>query len=164
MKMIDQNGRLFGKISIVDVIVILVVAVMAAALYVKTNTLTHTSTSIENETITYQVYCRGVPDYVADSIWVEDLIYDEDRPSSGCLGEITMVEVLPGTEQVTFDDGTVEVVSAEETVDLCLTIEGEGLVDGKRYALNRIYDLGVNSARNFITAYARFTGTVISIG
>lgn len=164
MKIIDHNGRLFGKISIVDVIVILVVAVMAAALYVKTNTLTHTSTAIENETITYQIYCRGLPAYVEDSVQVEDLIYDEDRPSSGCLGTITAVEVLPGTEQVTFDDGTVEEVSAEDTVNLCLTIEGEGLVDGKRYALNRIYDLGVNSARNFVTTYARFTGTVISIG
>ena len=33
----DRDGRLFGKISIVDVIVLLVVAAMVAAVYVKTH-------------------------------------------------------------------------------------------------------------------------------
>ena len=50
------------------------------------------------------------------------------------------------------------------TVDILLTIEGEGLINGKNYSLNRVYDLGVNSARNFCTHYARFTATVYSIG
>jgi hypothetical protein len=44
MKIIDKNGRLFGLISIIDVIVIAVVAVMGVALYLKTNTMTHTIT------------------------------------------------------------------------------------------------------------------------
>ena len=34
MKILDRDGRLFGKISIIDVIVILVVAVLALAIYV----------------------------------------------------------------------------------------------------------------------------------
>ena len=32
MKLMDKNGRLFGKISVIDVVVVLVVLVMAAAL------------------------------------------------------------------------------------------------------------------------------------
>ena len=35
MKLIDREGRLFGKISIIDVLVLAVVIVMAVALYVK---------------------------------------------------------------------------------------------------------------------------------
>ena len=36
MKLIDREGRLFGKISVVDVLAILLVAAMAAAIgYVK---------------------------------------------------------------------------------------------------------------------------------
>ena len=31
MKIIDKNGRLFGKISIIDVLVVLMVAILAAA-------------------------------------------------------------------------------------------------------------------------------------
>ena len=164
MKIIDKNGRLFGKISVIDVMVILVVAVIGVALYLKTNTMTHTSTATPNETINYQIYVRGVGDNVKDALRLEDQIFDEDRGNSGCLGVIKNIEVLPGTEMISFDDGTVSIVSSEGTDDLLLTIQGEGLISGKSYSLNRIYDLGVNSARNFCTHYARFTGTVYSIG
>ena len=60
MKLIDNNGRLFGKISIIDVLVILVVAAMGAALYLKTNHNEITSTATSNDTITYQVLVSGV--------------------------------------------------------------------------------------------------------
>ena len=33
MKIIDRNGRLFGKISVIDLLVVAVVVVLAAALY-----------------------------------------------------------------------------------------------------------------------------------
>ena len=164
MKIIDKNGRLFGLISIIDVIVIAVVAVMGVALYLKTNTMTHTSTVTKNEVITYQVRAQGVSDCVENNIQVGDRIFDEDRPSGGCLGKITAIEIFPGTELEDFSDGTMEEVPSEGTINLLLTIEGEGLISGKSYSLNRIYDLGVNSARNFVTEYARFTGTVVSIG
>ena len=164
MKIIDKNGRLFGKISVIDVIVILVVAVMAVALYLKTNTMTHTSTATNNQTINYQIYARGIADSVEDVLRLEDQIFDEDRGNSGCLGVIKNIEILPGTEMISFDDGTVDIVPSEGTVDILLTIQGEGLVNGKNYSLNRVYDLGVNSARNFCTHFARFTGTVYSIG
>ena len=164
MKIIDKNGRLFGKISVIDVMVILVVAVMAVALYLKTNTMTHTSTVSSNQTITYQLYARGVAESVEDVLRLEDQVFDEDRGNSGCLGKIKNIEILPGTEMISFDDGTVGIVPSEGTVDILLTIEGEGLINGKNYSLNRVYDLGVNSARNFCTHYARFTATVYSIG
>ena len=48
MKIIDRNGRLFGKISVIDLLVIAVVAVMAVALYVKTNQKEITSTTTQN--------------------------------------------------------------------------------------------------------------------
>ena len=164
MKIIDNNGRLFGKISVIDIIVILVVAVMGVALYLKTNTMTHTSTATANQTITYQLYARGVGESVEDVLRLEDQLFDEDRGNSGCLGKIKAIEILPGTEMISFDDGSVDIVPSEGTVDILLTIEGEGLISGKSYSLNRVYDLGVNSARNFCTHYARFTATVYSIG
>lgn len=164
MKIIDKNGRLFGLISIIDVIVIAVVAVMGVALYLKTNTMTHTSTATANETITYQVLARGVPAFAEDDVRVNDKFFDEDNINAGCLGKITAIEVLPGDEQVTFADGTAGMAPSEDTVNLLLTVEGSGLIDGKSYSLNRVYTLGVNSSRSFCTQYARFTGTVISIG
>ena len=45
MKVIDNNGRLFGKISLIDVLAVLVVLALGAALYVKSNQ-PHTGASV----------------------------------------------------------------------------------------------------------------------
>ena len=71
--------------------------------------------------------------------------------------------MLPGSKMAELNDGTVEVIPAEDCVNLLLTVQGEGIVSDGRVLLNRIYDLGVNSARNFYTKYAQFTGTVTDI-
>ena len=163
MKIIDHNGRLFGKVSIIDVLVVAVVLVLAVALNVKNNHLSHTSTSVTNLPITYQVQVSGVRGYVADAIRTEDKMFDQDRSSGGTLGKIVDIEVLPSAKMAEFNDGTVDVVPAEDCVNLLLTIQGEGIVSEGRCLLNRIYDLGVNSSRNFYTKYAQFTGTVTGI-
>ena len=68
MKLIDRNGRLFGKVSVIDLIVVAVVLVLAVALNMKNNHLSHTSTSVTNDPITYQVLVSGSRNYVADAI------------------------------------------------------------------------------------------------
>ena len=163
MKVMDQNGRLFGKISIIDVLVIGVVLVLAAALFFKNNQ-THTGTTVSNQTITYQVLVTGTRSYVADAIAVGDTMYDLDHASGGTLGKITAIETSDGTKFTELANGTVGMVPAEGCTDLILTVEGQGIVSDGRCLINRVYDLGVNSARNYYTKFARFTGTVISIG
>lgn len=95
MKLMDKNGRLFGKISVIDVVVVLVVLVMAAALYVKNTSLSHTSTRVTNTPITYQVTAYNVRQYVADAIREGDLVYDQDYSTGGTLGAIQRIEVQP---------------------------------------------------------------------
>ena len=166
MKIIDRNGRLFGKISVIDVLVILVVIVMAAALYFKNNQ-THTGTAVTEQTITFQVRARGVDNFVADAIRVDDYLYDQSYSSGGQpLGQIIDVQVErdPGTKLADkLTDGTAGLLEAEDTRDLILTVKGSGLITGKSYSINRVYDLGVNSSRNYCTNRADFTGTVIDI-
>lgn len=162
MKIIDRNGRLFGKISVIDLLVVAVVLVMAVALSVKKNQ-THTGTSVTNTSITYQVLVSGVRTYVSNAVTVGDLMFDQDRSSGGTLGKITSVEVLPSGKLAELNDGTVDTIPVEDGVNLLLTVEGSGLIRDGRYLLNRVYDLGVNSSRNFYTKYAQFTGTVTVI-
>ena len=56
-----------------------------------------------------------------------------------------------------------EMTPVEDGVNLLLTVEGRGIISDGRYLVNRVYDLGVNSARNYHTPYAQFTGTVVAI-
>lgn len=165
MKIIDRNGRLFGKISVIDLLVVAVVAVMAAALWFK-GSQPHTGTSVPDRTITFQIRAMGIRTYVADSIRVGDAVYDKDYSSGGGpVGRITAVEVErdPGTAIASMDDGTAAMVEVEDSVDLLITVEGSGLYDGKSWSINRVYDLGVNSARTYLTARSQFTGMVADI-
>ena len=163
MKLMDQNGRLFGKISVIDVLVIGVVLVLAAALNFKGNQ-TQTGTAVTNETITYQVLVSGTRSFVVDAIEVGDTMYDLDHASGGTLGRITDIKTAEGTKFAELADGTVGMVPAEDCVNLILTVEGQGVISDGRCLINRVYDLGVNSSRNYYTKYAQFVGTVISIG
>ena len=163
MKILDQDGRLFGKISIIDVIVILVVAVLAAAIYVK-GQMPQTGTSVPLTKVTYQLQLVNQPEYMLSAIQVQDKLYDKERSTGGALGTIVDIQVSEGTEQGELFDGTMADIPAENRYNLLLTVEGEALVgaDGS-VALNRIYDLGVNSHRNFNTKYAYFVGQVMEI-
>lgn len=163
MKLIDRNGRLFGKISVIDLLVIAVVLIMAAALYSKNTKLESGGTSSSDTTITYQLLVRGARNYVADAVQTGDSLYDPERPSGGSLGEITDIQILPCARPAEFQDGTIDFVPAEDSVNLLITAEGSGLVSDGRCLLNRIYDLGVNSNRMFSTKYVQFTAVVTDI-
>lgn len=162
-KIIDSNGRLFGKISVIDVVVLLVVVCMGAALFVKTNSMTHTSVETRLDTITYQVICHGIPTFVQDHLRVGDELFDGDNLTVGSLGKIIDIKYEDGTELAKFDDGTVVFAPKEDSVNIILTVQGSGLVSGNNYQLNRIYPLGVNANRNFCTRYTAIRGIVSSI-
>ena len=154
MKIIDRNGRLFGKISVIDVIVILAVIVMAAAIYVKTHK-PQTGSNVATTTIVYQMSVENQPEYMLDAIQVGDQIYDKERSTGGSLGTITDIQV---------SDGTYEIVPAQGRYNLLLTIEGQGLIDENgNCLLNRVYNLGVNSSREFNNKYGLFLGRIVSI-
>ena len=148
MKIIDHEGRLFGKISVIDLLVVAVVIVLAAALRFKSGQAI-TGTSVPEETIVFQVQ-----------------LYDLNYASGGrSLGEVTEIQVVrePGTLVAALDDGTAGPVEVEDSVNLLLTVKGSGLVNGKSRTINRVYDLGLNASRTFYTDLAQFTGTISNI-
>ena len=163
MKIIDKNGRLFGKVSVIDVVVVLIVAVLAVALHAKTNTKDITGNTVADTTITYEITAQGIPTYVADAVRENDEIHEVNQSTGGNLGKIVSIETAPGTRLTSLPDGSVETIPVEDCVDMTLTIEGTGILKDGHYMLNRIYELGVNASREFGTHYARFVGTVTEI-
>ena len=117
-KIIDRNGRLFGFISVIDLLVIVVVAVMGFALYTKNTQMAITSTNTADQTITYQILASGIRTYVAEAVREGDQLFDPDRSSGGTLGTITDIQLMPGTKLAEFDDGTVAAATVEDGVDM----------------------------------------------
>ncbi len=162
MKLIDRNGRLFGKISVIDVIVLVVVAALVAAVFYR-NRLPQTGTSVTTVPVVYTMQLQNQPEYMLDAIQVGDQLFDQARSTNGSLGTITDIQVSDGTSLASFPDGTAAVVPAEGYYDLLLTIEAQAMIDGNGMVLiNRVYAMGVNTNRTF-TKYASFSGRVTDL-
>ena len=160
---IDRNGRLFGKLSLIDLVVVLVVILMAVALRVKNNSLDASNTSLGGTPITFTVEVENLPTYQANAIQVGDPIHDRDRSSGGSIGTITSIESSPAVFVDQLRDGSFAMVSNEDSVNLVVTIQGTGAILKGHYAINRIYEIGINAARVFCTPYTYFTGRVCEI-
>ena len=162
MKLIDRDGRLFGKISILDVIVLVVAGVLVAAVYL--NQMPQTGSTVATVPVVYQMRLQNQPQEMLEAIQEGDQLFDPARSTGGSLGEIIEIQVSDGTNQASLDDGTVAMVPAQGYYDLLLTIEGQALVEADgTVLLNRVYALGVNSNRTFTTKYASFVGRVMNI-
>ena len=163
-KMMDRSGRLFGKVSIIDVLVVLVVLVMAVAMYVKNNALQVSKTGEGSQTpITFVMEAENIPLNVVEAVRVGDQVFDKDRTSNGAIGTITGIEIREAGRVASLDNGTYVRMKNETARNLIITVEGTGTVEDGRYAINRVYEIGVNAARNFYTSYTVFTGSVIEI-
>lgn len=162
-KPIDKNGRLFGLISVIDVVVLLAVVAICGAVYMKTNVLETTSTAFQDVAIEATFEVRMVPDYVAEAVEIGDAVFDKDHATGGAIGYITSIEITEPRTIEEINDGSLEFVGSNKDVNMIITMEGKGSVSNGRYSFNRIYELGVNAARNFQTKYASITGYVSSI-
>lgn len=169
MKVIDENGRLFGKISVIDLLVIALVLVLALALYVKNaliNSGKEEEPDLPEQTITIQVWLEAQRPYVFNSLHVGDNVWNPERfDGETYLGVITAVEAVndPGTVLITNLDGSVERAEAEGTVDMLVTIECTGVQDGRTYFLNDGFSVGINSNRNYMTLLSKFGGITVSV-
>lgn len=161
-KIVDEQGRLFGKVSVIDVAVVLIVIVMGVALYMKNNQLSASSTtSASNGTIYFTAQMIQVSDYIIDAIQVGDKVYDADRVSGGAIGEITEIELLPSTQTVGTSQGDFVVATCEDARNVRFTVKCKGSIQDGRYSINRVYQLGVNANRNFYTPYVTLSGVCV---
>lgn len=119
MKIMDEKGRLFGKVNLIDLAVVLVILVAVAAVAMKVfgNNVVESVTS-PTVGITYEVVCEDVPQSVADYCQAN---VGEQLLSSGKLLDAHITDCR-----------------AEETadgIDLYFTVEGTTSYSGHTYTM-----------------------------
>lgn len=123
---IDSKGRLFGRISIVDILIVVIIAAAAIGVYYK---YTKTNTSqifVKNDKVQMTMYIESTQDFVANSIKVGDIV--KDRQQGSVLGKVTDVKVDPDI-QFNPDSSGKEVVSSRPGYNsVIVTMEGEGVL------------------------------------
>ncbi len=161
-KIIDEHGRVFGKISLIDFLVVLVVIVVGAALYVKYNVLEVTSAAAKDP-ISYTITIYGARTYTADGLKIGDAIYDKNGSGGNTVGTITDIKVADAKRPSELLDGTVVLGDYEDHYDITLTISATGTISGGRYLVNKTYEVNQSSVRTYNTKYCTFEATISGI-
>lgn len=161
-KLIDEKGRLFGKVSLIDIFVLLFALVMAFAVYLRFFSNETTSLRADSDTFTYTVKVEGVRQWTVDGFHEGDKMWDSDHDTY--IGTITSVRSEPSTGEYTLVDGTSKIATRGDRYDVYLTVEAEGLISNGRYYASRTYEVGANSGIYFYTKYCSVAATVWSMG
>lgn len=161
-KFVDEKGRIFGKVSLIDIFVLFFALVMVFAVYLRFFSNETTSLRGGNDTFTYVACVRGVRQWTVDGFHVGDKLWEDDHET--CLGTIAGIEAVPTKWEYDLMTGEIVTASAENRYDVYLTIEAEGLVSNNRYYAARTFEIGANGTIYFYTKYCSVSATVWSIG
>lgn len=129
MKWIDEKGRLFGKLNLFDLLVILLV--VAGLIGMSTRLVTKTATEKQYRSGVSQIEVLNVPEYVADSFKVGDVLYEKEIE----LGTVTAVEKVPYTSVELLNDGTYQEVEHALNFTVKMTVETDRML---------VEDTGIN--------------------
>ena len=159
-KIIDEKGRLFGKISIIDVFVIILVLALGAAIYMRFFAKNETAVTSEVE-FTYQLKVESVRISTAENVRAGDKVFATD--SGAYMGTITDVEVTNAVVELPKSDGTFAASETDARRDVVMTVQGAGIISNGRYFADRNFEIAVNDKIDFCTKYCDFEGYVWSI-
>jgi len=132
---IDNKGKLFGKINIVDLAVILVVIVAIVGVVLTKVKLDNSKilsddsnmlikSSAEMDKLEIELKVKEVRDVTRDAIIVGDDVYQVANDKF--LGTVARVESTPAMRDVKGDNGTVYVAEVPDRYDVTIVVETEG--------------------------------------
>ncbi len=158
--MLDKNGKIFGKISIIDIFaIIIIVGVIAGTAYKFYSP--NTSVDSGKKTLTYTLKINGVRDFTYD--YYEDMLNCFDNKTNEYIGSIVGKRVEPYKERAILLDGTVVEKEKPNVVVIYLDIETPGTETNAAYFANGTYELKAGSEITMRTKYVEVVGTVDNV-
>ena len=122
--MIDEKGRLFGKVNIVDLLIILIV--LAAAAFLGYHFFGPDSTVANTEHVRLTLYCEESADYAVEQLVEGAEAWDSENNVT--LGTLTEWRVGDSKSYVTDANGEVIQLARDGYCSATLVVEGEGVV------------------------------------
>lgn len=126
---IDDKGRLFKKINLIDLLIILIIVAAGFFVYNKFGKAKIVTPLARQEPVAITFIIESLPEYAADSVETGDPV--TDRVTSAYLGNVTKLEKNPDITFGVDNEGKVVRSSKEGYCSLELTVEGTGVFSGK---------------------------------
>ena len=160
--MIDKKGKLFGKVNIVDLLIVIFVVIAVIATVYKFGFSAHKDVNQSDITLQYVLKTSGVRSFTADSITIGDEIYDEE--TDRFLGTVTNVEKKEALGYLTKADGNIVYTEKPERYDVYITIECDARLIGGGYFANGTKEIGVFSEIEIYSQDFTCQTEVVSVG
>jgi hypothetical protein len=140
--MIDEKGRLFGKISIIDICILLVVLIAVGGFAFKITRGSEILKVGADTPITMVLEIKGVRQFAVDAIDIGDEIYERNGPE---LGRVVGVRSEGYKDTLDLNDGTQVYTDVEGLYTLYITVEGTGRADEEGHFINGTRFVAVGS-------------------
>lgn len=169
-KIIDEHGRLFGKVSVIDLVALALILAAAVLIYVRffapaepeTDDTQPPSVDVGVDVdVTYTVRLSQVREGSVNAIRVGDELC---APADGTIyGVITQKRVEPATILSANAAGEVQRLTVEGAFDVILTVEGEAVEHEDGRITVGALELAVNNGISFYTKYVNGSGFIRSV-
>ena len=158
--MINKEGKIFGKVSIIDILAVVLVVVMAIGVYTrffKAETKVKTNTSV----IEYDMIVKGVRQGTVDAISKGGPVYDVRTKEY--MGEVVNSKFVAAPEGREKADGTIVNSNLPDKYDVTFTVRVEGNVNNSGFYTSGNQMLCAGSKYVINTKFARTTAKIINI-
>ncbi len=156
----DRNGKLFGKVSVVDLFAVLVVLV--AVIGISARFFTNASDNVRAKTqLSYVVEFENVRMYSINALNYKGTA--TDTKSGAIIGEIVNVEYEPYKTHEVTASGEAILAEVPERYVARVTIKAEGNETAKGYFVGDNIELSVGGSVAMSTKYVNSNGKVKSI-
>lgn len=157
---IDKNGRLFGKVNIIDIAVILAVVAVVAGVFVR---FTGGAGKIVTATkkIEFEVKVDGVRSFTVDALDKKGLVTNKNYDI--VTGEITNVDTVDCVQKATKTNGTVVEAPLEERYTSTVTIVTDGKESDSGYFDSNNEEIAVGREYTIYSKFVKTTGTITRV-
>lgn len=157
---IDEKGKLFGKISILDIIVLLLVGGLVISFAFKARASDNITFLSANDTFYVTFRIERVRDFTVNAVSEGDVFYEQH---ASILGTVVDVWTEDGTLVVKQDDGTAELFTYDDKYDLLITLEVKGSITENGYYIRGNNQVSVGSDLKIQSNMIQTSGRVDNI-
>lgn len=140
--LMDKKGKIFGKISIVDILIVLIIIAVIGGLYYKFGRSGTVTAFTKTDKIQMSIYHEDVPDYVVNNIKIGDIV--KDRVQNVAIGKVIDIKIGPDIYFNSNANGETVTSSKPGYSSITVTIEGQGIYNptgltfgGVEYYINK---------------------------
>jgi disulfide oxidoreductase YuzD len=156
----DKNGKLFGKLSIIDLFAVIIligaVAVTCYKIYSPS-----TSVNAGEKKLTYTLKISGVRDFTYEYYDIGHRCFD--KKTDEFVGEIVGIREEPYRERVVLLDGSVVYAEKPGVITVYLEIETAGTETDAAFFAGGTYELKAGSELNLRTKYVDVMGIIDNV-